>query len=60
LGKAIKDAGIPGLRYNSVRMQGSHCWALMTPNPLSSITQTAHYEMVWNGQITSVSKISIA
>ncbi|MGF6707541.1 RES family NAD+ phosphorylase [Pseudomonas frederiksbergensis] len=60
LGKAIKDAGTPGLRYNSVRMQGSHCWALMTPTPLSSITQTAHYEMVWNGQITSVSKISIA
>lgn len=60
LGKAIKEAGAPGLRYNSVRMQGSHCWALMTPTPLSSITQTAHYEMVWNGQITSVSKISIA
>ena len=60
LGKAIKDAGIPGLRYNSVRMQRSHCWALMTPSPLSSITQTAHYEMIWNGQITSVNKLSIA
>jgi hypothetical protein len=60
LGKAIKDAGWLGLRYNSVRMHGNYCWALMTPRPISSVTQTAHYEMIWNGQITSVNKISIA
>ncbi|MCY1408978.1 RES domain protein [compost metagenome] len=60
LGRSIKEAGNPGLRYCSVRVQGHHCWALMTPRPVSSILQTAHYEMVWNGQITSVSKISAA
>ncbi|VVO28096.1 RES family NAD+ phosphorylase [Pseudomonas fluorescens] len=60
LGRSIKEARCPGLRYNSVRMQGSYCWALMTPKPVSSIIQTAHYEMIWNGQITSVSKISEA
>ena len=60
LGRSIKEAGCPGIRYNSVRMQGSHCWALMTPRPVASIVQTAHYEMIWNGQITSVSKISEA
>ncbi|WP_150642023.1 RES family NAD+ phosphorylase [Pseudomonas fluorescens] len=60
LGRAIKDAGCPGLRYNSVRMHGSYCWALMTPRPVSSIIQTAHYEMIWNGQITSINKISEA
>jgi hypothetical protein len=60
LGRAVRDAGCPGLRYHSVRMPGSHCWALMTPRPVSSIVQTAHYEMVWNGQITSVSQISEA
>ncbi len=60
LGKAIKDAGWLGLRYSSVRMHGNYCWALMSPRPVSSITQTAHYEMIWNGQITSVNKISIA
>jgi hypothetical protein len=27
---------------------------------ISSVIQTAHYEMIWNGQITSVNKISIA
>jgi hypothetical protein len=60
LGRAVRDAGCPGLRYHSVRMPGSHCWALMTPRPVSSIIQAAHYEMVWNGQITSVSQIGEA
>jgi hypothetical protein len=58
LGRSIKEAGCPGIRYHSVRVQGSYCWALMTPRPVASIVQTAHYEMIWNGQITSVSKIS--
>ena len=57
LGKSVKAAGWPGLRYNSVRMPGSHCWALMTPKPVLSVIQAAHYEMVWNGQVTSVSQI---
>lgn len=60
LGKAVKDAGCPGLRYNSVRLQGNYCWALMTPRSVSSVIQTAHYEMIWNARITSVSKISVA
>jgi hypothetical protein len=60
LGQAIRKTGCPGLRYRSVRLPGSVCWALMTPRPVSSIIQTAHYEMVWNGQITSVSQISEA
>lgn len=57
LGKAVKLAGCPGLRYRSVRLQGNHCWALMTPRPVLSIIQTAHYEMIWNGQITGVNQI---
>lgn len=60
LGRSVKDAVCPGLRYNSVRMPGQCCWALMTPKPVVSIIQTAHYEMVWNGQVTSVSQISEA
>lgn len=58
LGREVRDAGSNGLRYRSVRAYGQHCWALMKPCPVLSIIQTAHYEMVWNGQITSVSKIS--
>lgn len=58
LGKTVKDTGCTGLRYNSVRLQGNYCWALMTPKPVTSIVQSAHYEMIWNGRITSVNKIS--
>jgi hypothetical protein len=60
LGRQVKGAGSVGLRYNSVRKQGSYCWALMTPSPVASIIQAAHYEMIWNGQITSVNKVSEA
>lgn len=60
LGKMLKSARCPGLRYHSVRNAGSHCWALMTPRPVLSVIQAAHYEMVWNGQVTSVSQISEA
>ncbi|WP_300726981.1 RES family NAD+ phosphorylase [Pseudomonas sp.] len=60
LGKAVKDAGYSGLRYNSVRLLGNHCWALMTPKNVLSIVQSAHYEMIWNGHITGVNKISEA
>ena len=60
LGHSAKRAGCPGLRYNSVRSPGNHCWALMTPRHVTSIVQAAHYEMIWSGQITSVSRISNA
>lgn len=60
LGREVKKAASPGLRYRSVRLPGRFCWALMTPRAVSSIIQAAHYEMIWNGQITSVNKISEA
>ena len=58
LGKAVKGAGSAGLKYGSVRSAGNQCWALMTPASVASIHQTAHYEMIWNGRITSVNMIS--
>jgi len=58
LGKALKSAGSAGLKYGSVRSEGNRCWALMTPVSVASIHQTAHYEMIWNGRITSVNMIS--
>jgi hypothetical protein len=60
LGQAVRKSGCPGLRYNSVRSAGSHCWALMTPRHVKAIVQTAHYEMVWSGKITSVSRLTNA
>lgn len=58
IGRRIKNAGKPGLLYRSVRNPGHHCWALMTPKPVVSIVQAAHYEMIWNGRISSISAIS--
>jgi hypothetical protein len=60
LGKAARREGCPGLRYNSVRSPGNHCWALMTPRHVTSIVQSAHYEMIWSGQVTSVNRLSNA
>ncbi|MCY1347467.1 RES domain protein [compost metagenome] len=59
LGGEVKRGGYPGLRYNSVRSPGHICWALMTPRPVTSIVQSAHYEMIWNGQITGVNRITV-
>ena len=60
LGQSARAAARPGLRYRSVRRPGDLCWALLTPRVVSSIVQTAHYEMIWNGGITSVNRISQA
>ncbi|MFI8740525.1 RES family NAD+ phosphorylase [Stutzerimonas zhaodongensis] len=56
-GRLLRKNRTPGLRYHSVRKAGQHCWALMTPKPVTSIIQSEHYEMVWNGGISSVSSI---
>ena len=60
LGRAAKREGCEGLRYNSVRSPGNHCWALLTPRHVSSVIQNAHFEMIWNGEITSVNRIANA
>ena len=60
LGKAAKQAGIAGLRYHSVRSPGNHCWALLTPRHVTSIVQSAHYEMIWSGEVIGINQISNA
>lgn len=57
LGCDVKRVKAAGLRYHSVRSPGNTCWALMTPRPVMSIVQESHYEMVWNKQVTSVSRL---
>lgn len=59
LGREAKGAACTGLRYNSVRAPGHICWALLTPRLVTSIIQTAHFEMVWNGSITSINKLQM-
>ncbi|WP_296257758.1 MULTISPECIES: RES family NAD+ phosphorylase [unclassified Pseudomonas] len=58
LGKSLKHTAVAGLRYHSVRSPGNRCWALLTPRYVTSIQQSAHYEMIWNGRITSVNRLS--
>ncbi|RAU45415.1 MULTISPECIES: RES family NAD+ phosphorylase [unclassified Pseudomonas] len=58
LGAALRRKGVAGLRYHSVRSPGNYCWALLTPRHVVSIHQSAHYEMIWNGRITSVNRLS--
>ena len=58
LGRAAMEAKSPGLRYHSVRAPGAVCWGLLTPRPVTAIQQTAHFEMIWSGQILSVNRIT--
>lgn len=58
LGAAAKRAGCPGLRYRSVRRPGSHCWALLTPRLVTAVVQAAPVEMIWNGGIISVNRLT--
>lgn len=58
LGDEIHAQALPGIRYHSVRAPGHACWGLMTPRPVRDIVQTEHYEMIWNGAMTSVNRIS--
>lgn len=58
LGRAMVEAGETGLRYPSVRQPGAACWALMTPRPVRELIQTQHYEMIWNGRLTEVNRLS--
>lgn len=58
LGMHLRKQRCPGLRYHSVRHPGAACWALLTPRYASEIIQTVHLEMIWNGRITQVNKLS--
>ncbi|MBZ5486866.1 RES family NAD+ phosphorylase [Halomonas aquamarina] len=58
LGWSIREACSAGLRYRSVREPGATCWALMTPIHVRDIVQTTHLEMIWNGRVTQVNRLS--
>ena len=58
LGRELRYHGVPGLRYRSVRSPGATCWGLLSPIAVRSIVQSGHYEMVWNGAISSVNLVT--
>jgi hypothetical protein len=58
LGRSALSSGVNAIRYHSVRQAGGICWGLLTPRQVSSVVQTAHYEMIWNGDVIGVHKLS--
>lgn len=58
LGRSALGYGATGIRYHSVRRADGICWGLLTPKPVKSVVQTAHYEMIWSGEIFAVHKLS--
>lgn len=58
LGREALAANAHGLRYHSVRQPEGVCWGLFTPRQVKSVVQTAHYEMIWSGEIAAVHKLS--
>ncbi|NMY89985.1 RES family NAD+ phosphorylase [Pseudomonas psychrotolerans] len=58
LGAAAKRTGCPGLRYRSVRRAAGHCWALLTPRLVTAVIQAAPVEMIWNGGIIAINRIT--
>jgi hypothetical protein len=58
LGRSALGSGASAIRYHSVRQSGGSCWGLLTPRQVSSVVQTAHYEMIWNGEVIGVHKLS--
>lgn len=58
LGRSALGYGATGIRYHSVRRAAGICWALLTPRQVKSVVQTAHYEMIWSGEIAAVHKLS--
>lgn len=58
LGREALAASALGLCFHSVRQPQGVCWGLFTPKQVRSVVQTAHYEMIWSGEIAAVHKLS--
>tara|TARA_R110002020_G_scaffold189757_1_gene389036 strand:+ start:8404 stop:9102 length:699 start_codon:yes stop_codon:yes gene_type:complete len=58
LGRSALEAKATALRFHSVRQPEGICWGLFTPRLVKSVVQTAHYEMIWSGEIAAVHKLS--
>lgn len=50
LGDEVKKNELAGLWYGSVRDSYQPCFALFSPEFISEVIQTEHYEYIWDGQ----------
>lgn len=60
LGISLREQGSAGVQYGSVRNNGALCWGLFSPQYVTQMVQSAHYEMIWqNGGISTINQIVI-
>lgn len=52
-----RHAGINGLLYRSVRLEGGECAAVFKPKALTPTTQGCHLRYVWNGKSQSITHV---
>lgn len=58
-GNKIKTSGADGIQYLSVRNPGAICWGLMSPRFVESVTQTKHFEFIFDGErISAIRQLS--
>lgn len=58
LGIALREQQAAGVQYYSVRRAGATCWGLFSPQYVRQIVQSAHYEMIWQGDgISAINQI---
>ena len=50
LGRALRAAGSWGIVYDSVRLDGGECAAVLRPRVLSRCRQTKHLSYLWDGE----------
>jgi hypothetical protein len=59
LGRAVREAGAPGIAYPSVRDQGGECLAAFRTTLLRDCHHAAYLEYEWNGEtVTNVFEMS--
>jgi hypothetical protein len=59
LARELKNNHVEAIQYRSVRHTPGLCWGLFTPQHILDVLQSAHYEMVWDGQrISATAKLS--
>ena len=58
LGISLREQGSAGVQYHSVRNNGALCWGLFSPQYVTQMVQSAHYEMIWqSGSISAINQI---
>ena len=58
LGIRLRSQGSAGVQYFSVRNSGAICWGLFSPQYVTQMLQSAHYEMIWqNGGISAINQL---